>query len=565
MRPHQFLMAAFSSACLATFAIGQTDTAFTTNVPLGITVNAGSSNVFVAGQSDHLGNWNITRAPRLRNIGGNVWQAQVALPLGTNTEYRFFQRSSASENFGNINVTWLGSSNNTFTAPPIPPGPYAGKTIYYHSGWTNVNILWRQTVNENDWVNTAMTRIGTGRVTNEYLYRATVGVAGRPIEFVPNNGSGGWDNAFGQPNSNYQTPLDFLFLQDGNVFNYWPPATVSAPRFVTNTISSSYQGIPSRSVVALLPRGYQQNTGRRYPVLYMHDGQNVFDPGGQFGSWSADPTANREIQMGRMRETIIVAIDNSSNRMTEYCPPQDRSGTGDRYRDFIVNNVRPWLDYNHRTLNDPPNTGVMGSSLGGLISHYIGVSTNVFGLIAPMSPSYWYAPNWTASFNSSAKPAGRLFYLDWGTGESDGDMWTPAWNMITNMISKGFSFGGDLSYLVGVGQGHNEAAWASRLPYAFRYLYDIRREPNAIAVATFPPTLDIPATGISNSFRNVDLSAPILGGVSYQLQRTADLAAGGWTNAGTLSPGALWGRWNHTDQVPADSPQYFYRLRAVSP
>lgn len=565
MFPRQLLMAMSACAGLAAFASGQTDTAFTTNVLFSITTSAGSSNVFVAGQSDYLGNWDVTRAPRLRNTGGNVWQAQVALPLGTNTEYRFFRRPAASGSFGSTNVTWLGSGNDTFTAPSIPSGPYAGKTIYYHSGWTNVNILWRQTTSESDWVNTAMTRIGPGRATNEYLYRATVGVAGRPIEFVPNNGSGGWDNAFGQPNSNYRTPLDFLFLQDGNVFNYRPPASVSAPRFVTNTISSSYQGISSRSVVALLPRGYEQNTGKRYPVLYMHDGQNVFDPGGDFGSWSADATATREIQMGRMRETIILAVDNTGARMSEYCPPQDRSGIGDRYRDFIVNNVRPWLDYNYRTLNDPPNTGIMGSSLGGLISHYIGVSTNVFGLVAPISPSYWYAPNWTASFNSSAKPDGRLFCLDWGTAESDGDMWVPAWNMVTNMISKGFSFGDDLMYLVGVGQEHNEAAWASRLPHAFRYLYDIRREPNAITVAAFPPTLHIPATGTSNSLRNVNLSAPTLGGVVYQLQRTDDLAASGWTNVATFTPGTPWGHWNHTNQVPASSPQYFYRLQAVSP
>jgi predicted alpha/beta superfamily hydrolase len=566
--PLKVFVFAFALAGLVISGRAQTDNAFTTNVLFTVTHVAGSSNVFVAGSVSSLGSWDVTRAPRLRNIGGDVWEVQVALPLGTNVEYRFFRRTATSGGFGSTNstnFTWLGSGNFTNASPATPPGPYAGKTIFYHSGWTNVNILWRQPGSGADWVNTPMTRIGSGRSTNESLYRVTVGQAAWPLEFVPNNGSGGWDNAFGVGGSNYFTPSDFIFLQDGHVFNYWPPASISAPRFVTNIITSSYSGIPSRTVRALLPRGYTQNTNKRYPVLYMHDGQNDFDPGSALGSWSADATANREIQMGRMRETIIVAVDNTSNRFTEYAPPQDQSGTGDRYRDFLVNNVRPWVDVNHRTLNDPPNTGVMGSSLGGLISHYIGVSTNVFGLVAPMSPSYWYAPNWTASFNGAPKPAGRLFYLDWGTTESDGSMWFPAWNMVTNMIAKGFSYGDDFYYVVGVGQGHNEAAWASRLPGAFCYLFDIRRERNSLASSLLPPSLVLPSSTISNSARQVTLNFTTLGGLNYQIMKTGDLSSGTWTNVATFAPSTPWGPSSLVDVVPVSDPRQFYRMDAVSP
>lgn len=567
MFPLSILRPALAFLCLVRVAAAVTDNAFTTNVMFTITHAAGGSNVFVAGSAGSLGSWDVTRAPRLRHAGGDVWEAKVALPLGTNVEYRYFRRTAASAGFGStnaINFTWLGGGNLLLTSAPTPPGPYAGKTIYYHSGWTNVNLLWRQTGSEADWVNTPMTRVGTGRTTNEHLYRVTVGQAAWPIEFVPNNGAGGWDNAFGVGGSNYLTPLDFIFLQDGHVFNYRPPATVSAPRFVTNFITSSYSGIPSRTVRALLPRGYTQNTNKRYPVLYLHDGQNVFDPGGIFGSWSADAAASREIQMGRMRETIVVAVDNTGARMTEYAPPQDQSGTGDLYRDFLVNNVRPWVDGNHRTLNDPPNTGVMGSSLGGLISHYIGVSTNVFGLVAPMSPSYWYAPNWTASFNASAKPADRLFYLDWGTAEHDGSMWNPAWNMVTNMIAKGFAFAGDFHYVVGVGQGHNEAAWASRLPGALRYLYDIRRERNAIAASLLPPSLAVSSAGVSNTTRHVVLSFPSLGGVTYRIRRSGLLDSTTWTNVTNFTPATPWGPSPFVDLLPASEPRQFYRVEAVS-
>ncbi len=571
MPPVRLISMVCAISCSVVSAIAQTDNAFTTNVLFTVTNAAGSSNVFVAGSVSALGAWDVTRAPRLRNVGSNIWEGLVALPLGTNVQYRFFRRSAASGSFGDTNVTWLGSGNSTYTSPVTPPGPYTGKTIYYHSGWTNANVLWRQSTSESDWVNTPMTRIGAGRATNEYLYRVTVGKAAWPIEFVPNNGAGAWDNAFGISGSNYLTPLDFIFLQDGHVFNYWPPATVSAPRFVTNNITSSYtgNGIASRRVRALLPRGYTQNTTKRYPVLYMHDGQNDFDPGGSFGSWSADATANREIQMGRMRETIVVAIDNTNNRLVEYSPPMDTApqsggatGTGNYYRDFIVNNVRPWLDTSHRTLNDQANTGVMGSSMGGLISHYIGISTNVFGLIGVMSPSFTYAPNWVASVSASSKPQGRLFYFDTGTS---GDVWDPYWNMLNIMNSKGFSFGDDFYYVVGVGQQHNEDAWASRLPGALRYLYDIRRERNSLAVDAFPPSLRLPSTAVSNTSRQVNLSFPTLGGVNYLLQRTTNLSAAGWTNVTTFTSATPWGQAGYVDSVPESDPQNFYRLKAVSP
>lgn len=572
MPPLRLLLAVCATACAVLQARAQTDNAFTTNVFFTVTNAAGSSNVFVAGSVSALGAWDVTGAPQLRNIGSNVWEAQVALPLGTNVSYRFFRRSAAQGSFGDTNVTWLGAGNSTYTSPVTPPGPYTGKTVYYHSSWTNANLYWRQGTNDT-WTNSPMTRLGNGRSTNEYRYRITgLGNAAWPIEFVFNNGTQ-WDNAFGISFSNYLTPLDFFFVQDGHVFNYWPPATVSAPRFVTNTITSSYaaNGISNRRVRALLPRGYTQNTNKRYPVLYMHDGQNDFSTnGGEFayGPWNADIIASREIQMGRVRETIVVAIDNTDARLAEYGIPGDSyegiQGIGNHYRNFVVNNVRPWVDVNHRTLNDPPNTGVMGSSLGGLISHYMGVSTNVFGLIAPVSPSYWYAPNWRASFHAAAKPTNRLFYMDCGSGEGS-SIWDHFGPMVTNMISKGFSFGDDFYYVVGVGQIHNEAAWASRLPGAFRYLYDIRREQNSLAVAAIPPALSLPSTTVSNTTRHVGLTFPTLGGVTYRVQRTTNLQTGGWTNVTAFTPSTPWGPWGYVDAVPASDPQDFYRLKAISP
>ena len=268
----------------------------------------------------------MTRAPT-PEYRENVWEAKCV--AARHQCVLSVSGARRPRQFRDTNVTWLGAGNSTYTSPVTPPGPYTGKTVYYHSSWTNANLYWRQGTNDT-WTNSPMTRLGNGRSTNEYRYRITgLGNAAWPIEFVFNNGTQ-WDNAFGISFSNYQTPMDFIFVQDGHVFNYWPPATVSAPRFVTNTITSSYaaNGISNRRVRALLPRGYTQNTNKRYPVLYMHDGQNLFStdtPPFNQPPWDADATANREIQMGRMRETISWRLTTSAPHGERILPTR-RSG-----------------------------------------------------------------------------------------------------------------------------------------------------------------------------------------------------------------------------------------------
>ena len=163
-----------------------------------------------------------------------------------------------------------------------------------------------------------------------------------------------------------------------------------------NLLIRRQQTSPGGTVRVYLPRGYDQNLTRRYPVVYLHDGQNVFDPGGPFGSWSADATATREMGQGRMREAILVGIDNDSARIPEYMPPNDSyqgtQGRGDAYASFVINNVRPFIDASFRTLNDAKNTATIGSSLGGLIALYLGREFSTFGKIAVMSPAFWISP-----------------------------------------------------------------------------------------------------------------------------------------------------------------------------
>lgn len=446
---------------------------------------ASGRSLWVAGDRPDIGNMTSTGGVRLYSAGGNQWVGSVAVRATTGSvfNFSFYSRDNASGQYCTIGNAYWGPNHSTNLAL-WKPG-YSGKKIYYHSTWTNALIRYRVPGTTN-FVDAVMTRTGAGRTGGEYRYEISgIGVAGEPIEFVMHGFSGGveqWDNApyGGYGLNNYYTPLDFFFLQDGNIYNYWPPSTVSAPSIVSVSFTSSYiaNGIPSRGGRVYLPRGYTQNTSKRYPVLYMHDGQNVFDPGGAFGSWSADATATKEISQGRMRETIIVAVDNTSARMSEYGTPQD-GYTGNYYLLFLIHNVKALIDANYRTLTDMMNTGNMGSSLGGLIAAYIGLATNKFGLIGAVSPSYWYGPNFRSWINT-ANTKGRRIYQDCGTAEGS-SMWDYFWPVYGYYLADGYIYNDDIQIAVGCGQAHNEAAWANRLHNGFWFLYSLWDETNSLA------------------------------------------------------------------------------------
>ncbi|WP_395401978.1 alpha/beta hydrolase-fold protein [Pseudoduganella sp. UC29_106] len=178
-----------------------------------------------------------------------------------------------------------------------------------------------------------------------------------------------------------------------------------------------------RKLRIYLPPGYEENGKKRYPVLYMHDGQNLFDAKtAAYGvEWNIDEVADRMIAEGSMQEVIIVGIDNTADRIAEYtpcCDPKYGGGKLNDYAKFIVKTVKPWVDGHYRTLRDRRHTAVMGSSLGGIASVYIGQHyPQVFSMASGVSSSFW----WNES--NMVRNAPRLlpvkFYIDAG----DGDGW----------------------------------------------------------------------------------------------------------------------------------------------
>ena len=518
-------------------------------------VGPGNS-VFVLGNHPDVGDGNPEQAIKLRYTAGNVWTGDIAIQAGTQLQYRFIARATGNGSWCNTsnfsNLTGLLSR----TIPAQPAAPYRGKTIYYLSGWNSPNLFYN---NNGSWSSLAMTKTGPGRLAGESLFKISgVGEAGEQLEFVFHDGNGNYDNPPG--GGNYLTNLDVFEIQDGNVFSYQPPASVSAPQVLSHFVNSTATNIAGRNVRIYLPRAYTQNASKRYPVLYLHDGQNVFDPGGPYGSWSADATATREIGQGRMRETIMVGIDNTASRIPEYMPPNDSyqgtPGRGDAYASFVINNVRPYVDASFRTLNDPKNTLVLGSSLGGLISLYFGREFSVFGKIGVMSPAFWIAPNYIAQVTAGAKRPLRV-YLDFGTAEPADD-WDEALSIYDVHLAQGYAANGDVEFVAGCGQAHNEAAWAARLPATLRFLLPAREEPGELTEREFPSKLAI--TSLAPASRAAEFQYTTLFGFSYRLERSANF--GNWSPLAPSAPETLPWSVRQTNDT-ADASPFFWRLRAT--
>jgi len=231
-------------------------------------------------------------------------------------------------------------------------------------------------------------------------------------------------------------------------------------------VQSPVLGIASRNVKVLLPPGYLEaaNADRRYPVLYMNDGQNCLDhdPFGH-GGWQVHTVSRDLVERGLMAPAIIVLVDNSSSREQEYVPGAGTSSgaNADGYLDFVEYVVR-WVDGRYRTIADPSARAIGGSSFGGLASLYAGwTRPGVFGIVMAMSPSLWRA---SIGADELVKLPVRI-YVDSGTvdgsGGDDGCAATTA--LAELLVERGWTLHVDLEHAVGQGHGHSEEFWRARL------------------------------------------------------------------------------------------------------
>lgn len=240
-----------------------------------------------------------------------------------------------------------------------------------------------------------------------------------------------------------------------------------------------------RDILVYLPPGYDTSKTRRYPVFYMHDGQNIFDGATSFipgQEWRVDEAAETLIAARQLEPLIIVGIYNTKDRINEYTPAEDAKykmgGKADLYGRMLVEELKPFIDAHYRTKTDAKHTGLGGSSLGGLASLYLALKyPKVFGLAAAVSPSVWFANKQIVTFveRLSKKPAVRI-WMDMGTKE--GRTTEEARDSVNNarlleqsLIRQRWKLRKDLMYLEADGAEHNEAAWAARVPSILTFLF----------------------------------------------------------------------------------------------
>lgn len=234
--------------------------------------------------------------------------------------------------------------------------------------------------------------------------------------------------------------------------------------FVEDLGMLEYPGIKPRKVLVWLPPSYNEKKNKRYPVLYLHDGQNVFNPKTSFLGidWQVDEVADSLIRHNLIKEIIIVAIYNTPDRSQEYSD----SPKGNLYLEFLVKKLKPLIDQKYRTLSDRENTAIMGSSMGGLISFLAAWKyPEIFSMAGCLSPAFIYNHGRSIELvqkYKGPKPDIKIYIDNGGVGLEE-KLQPGCDRMIKALKEKGFREGTDFTWYRDLKATHNEAAWAKRV------------------------------------------------------------------------------------------------------
>lgn len=231
----------------------------------------------------------------------------------------------------------------------------------------------------------------------------------------------------------------------------------------------------TRRVWVYLPPNYNETT-KNYAVIYMHDGQNLFDNITSFiGEWEIDETLNN-LYKKTGKSFIVVGIENGGkNRIAEYTPYKNEKyggGKGDIYITFLANELKPYIDKNYRTKKDAKNTAIIGSSLGGLISFYGGLKyPDVFGKIGALSPSFWFSDKIDDFAKRNATQKKSKIYLLAGEKESE-TMVSDTKKMSKLLSDNGFPFENIKTKIVKNGT-HSESFWKAEFLESITFLFNL--------------------------------------------------------------------------------------------
>lgn len=278
----------------------------------------------------------------------------------------------------------------------------------------------------------------------------------------------------------------------------------------------------NRRIWIYLPPDYE-SSGNNYPVLYMHDGQNLFDTFTSYaGEWEVDETLNDLYDEG-YQVPIVIGIDNGGGeRINEYTPwvnPEYGGGQGSEYMEFLVNTLKPYIDNNYRTHTNRENTGIMGSSLGGLISLYGALKyQDIYGSSGIFSPAYWISDSVWAFTNDMGKQQSIKFYQIIGTLEGQ-EYVSGMWQMDSVLQEVGYGEN-ELFSKEDPDGSHNEAYWRANFREAYLWMFaefandiDENHGYNRIVISPNPVNdqlmFTIPEINNYDSLRIIDISGKI--------------------------------------------------------
>ena len=289
-------------------------------------------------------------------------------------------------------------------------------------------------------------------------------------------------------------------------------------RFLVADAVRSVHVVP-RGLTIYLPAAYDAEPNREWPVLYVHDGQNLFDPrDAAFGvAWELDEAVDALVADGVIEPLIVIGVHNTAGRISEYTPSRDpgrgEGGGAADYGRFLVEELKPALDHRLHTRCGRADTGLMGSSLGGLVSFWLlREYPHVFGKVAAVSPSFWWnegeALGWVPAV-ARTFPATSRVWIDGGGGEGndvdrDGrsSVVADCRAVVEGLAAGGLRFPEQLGYLEIPGAPHNEAAWAERTPAILAWLFgpdpgvpaDLRIEVHSEPLQGVPVPVSVHAT-----------------------------------------------------------------------
>lgn len=277
------------------------------------------------------------------------------------------------------------------------------------------------------------------------------------------------------------------FKSPGSPVEQWPSTIVGDVR-----VHKDFAGrnLAPRNLWVYLPPGYDQEITRRYPVIYMQDGNNCFDAATSFNGqeWKVDEAFEEGIANGKLPAAIVVGIANTAARVDEYTMVKalrgDRrtriGGKADLYASFLIDEVKPFIDSTYRTFVDASHTAVIGSSHGGLVSLYLGIRhPGVFGAVGAVSPTLSWGNHWLTNYvrRLHSLPVGLRIWIDMGTAEdavdSNGngvsDLIDDVREMRDLLLARGYD-SARVELMLDEGAVHNEAAWAKRLPQILEFI-----------------------------------------------------------------------------------------------